>query len=90
VNLTTRIRLLPEVKNIWSCTSIPHYAFVVWRIIKRRDVFKNSVANKIMRIAFAKYALRPPIRVFFPLVFSAEFYCVILRAYGWCIQKCND
>jgi hypothetical protein len=28
-----------EVKNAWSCTSIPQYVFMAWCLVKHRDNF---------------------------------------------------
>jgi hypothetical protein len=34
-----------EVKNVWSYTSTPQYVFMVWSLVKHRDIlpFMNTV-----------------------------------------------
>jgi hypothetical protein len=39
VKLTTRLCLLPKVKNAWSYTSIPSFIFMAWYLVKHRNNF---------------------------------------------------
>jgi hypothetical protein len=34
-----------EVKNAWSHTSTPHYAFMAWCLLKHKDNFTFTLAN---------------------------------------------
>jgi hypothetical protein len=34
VKLTTHLHLVPRLKNAWSYTSIPQYAFIAWCSVK--------------------------------------------------------
>jgi hypothetical protein len=33
-----------EDKNMWSCTSTPHYVFIVWCLIKQ-EILLNGIVN---------------------------------------------
>jgi len=42
VNLTTHLHLVPSLKNDWSSTSTPQYAFMAWCLVKKKKHRDNS------------------------------------------------
>jgi hypothetical protein len=48
VKLTTHLHLVPKSKNVWSYTSIPQYAFMVWCLVKHKD-FTFTFDHKVER-----------------------------------------
>jgi hypothetical protein len=42
-----RILFSAEVKNVWSYTSTPPYAFMVWCLVKHRDTKGNGTKRSL-------------------------------------------
>jgi hypothetical protein len=57
-----------EVKNAWSYTSTPHYAFMAWCLVKHRDMdgcyFEKLRVTQLVKIFPAYYRTRRFITVF--------------------------